>query len=103
MSSPDKHTIRVSSRAALCSKHFNYLCTVGSLESWAEDQRARFNIWAASLGVFASGHASIDHRLRDNRSAVQLIVQLLNGVDANLLQRKLSRFSRRRFCAIIVY
>lgn len=30
-----------------------------------KDEDERFRLWAANLGVFASGHASLEYRLRD--------------------------------------
>jgi len=50
----------------------------------AEDQLVRFNIWTSNLGVFAEGHASVEHRLRDHSIAYKLIVQLLEALCANL-------------------
>ena len=48
---------------------------VGSV--WPEEQIARFNMWASSLGVFALGPASIEHRLRDSAEIYNLKVQYL--------------------------
>lgn len=45
-----------------------------------EDQLARFRIWANNIGVFASGHASVDYRLRDSPEAKSLMIQLLEGL-----------------------
>jgi hypothetical protein len=54
-------------------------------EEWAEIQMDRFNVWAANLGVFAFGHASVDYRLRDCSEISTLILQLLSALQANLL------------------
>lgn len=51
-----------------------------------EDQVARFNMWAASIGVFADAHASLDYRLRASQDVALMIVDLLEG-----LKRKLQR------------
>lgn len=51
---------------------------------WAEEQQARFRLWAANLGVFAKGQASIDHRLRDSSELQDLVLQLLDALCANL-------------------
>lgn len=49
-------------------------------ETWTEDQTARLNLWAASLGVFASGHLSIEHRFRLNAFLLDVVNQLLEGI-----------------------
>lgn len=49
--------------------------------SMVEDQLARFSTWATSIGVFAPGRASMDHRLRhtpDVQSVVTGLLDLLN-------------------------
>ena len=43
----------------------------------ADDQRARFKIWAGHLGVFAPDHASLDHRLRSNEAARSTMLAFL--------------------------
>lgn len=74
-------TIATCSQA--CVKDFKHLVALDE-DIWAEDQMARFKIWATNLGVFASGHASIEHRLRDNSEIYNLILQLLLTLRANL-------------------
>lgn len=51
-----------------------------------DDQLARFNIWASNIGVFASGHASLDYRLRDSPEAKSLMIQLLEGLQRFLMR-----------------
>ena len=51
---------------------------------WADEQQARFRLWAANLGVFASGQASIDHRLRDSSELQDLVLQLLDALCVSL-------------------
>lgn len=53
-------------------------------EEWAQEQQARFRMWAANLGVFARGQASVDHRLRDSSELQDLVLQLLDALYANL-------------------
>ncbi|TVY19984.1 Cyclin-dependent kinase 2 [Lachnellula arida] len=67
-----------------CLDDFNGLCQADAHErvakgsvSWAERQRARFYLWTDSLGVFASGHASADHRLRDSSDISRIIIGLV--------------------------
>ncbi|KAF8846476.1 hypothetical protein BDZ45DRAFT_546876, partial [Acephala macrosclerotiorum] len=62
-----------------------------------EEQQARFNMWAANLGVFAGGHASIDHRLRDSSKTYHLIFQLLDALCANLEYCKLNEYLDSKF------
>jgi len=87
----DDNTLR--SHANDCVKGFYELCLLEAQagaeigDSWAEDQSARFQLWIASLGVFAPGHASSDHRLRNNHGTVQVISQLLKALEANLIYR----------------
>ncbi|ETS87206.1 hypothetical protein PFICI_01034 [Pestalotiopsis fici W106-1] len=45
-----------------------------------EDQLARFSIWASDIGVFASGRASIDHRLREVPDVADAVTSLLENV-----------------------
>ena len=49
-----------------------------------EEQQARFKLWAANLGVFASGQVSIDYRLKDNSDLQDLVLQLLDALYANI-------------------
>jgi hypothetical protein len=39
----------------------------------ADDQLARFRMWAGNIGVFAEGHASLDYRLRDLEDVQKLM------------------------------
>lgn len=54
----------------------------------SEEQRARFLIWSANIGIFADGHASLDYRLRDSLEARKLMLDLLGSLK-NYLQRGL--------------
>lgn len=49
--------------------------------SMVEDQLARFSAWAASIGVFASGRASMDHRLRFAPEVQSIVVGLLEALE----------------------
>jgi len=51
-----------------------------------EEQKARFLIWSANIGVFAEGHASLDYRLQDNWEARKLMIDLLRSLK-NYLRR----------------
>lgn len=81
------HANNIQSCARLCREAFATfasLPTTREEEVWIEEQQARFSIWTASLGVLASGPASVEYRLRENQSAYQLILQLLHSLYANL-------------------
>jgi hypothetical protein len=69
-------------------------------ESWAEDQCARFRLWAVNLGVLAVGRTSFDHRLQETPEILEVVNQLLKALEANLVYRKdlivLSGFSDAR-------
>lgn len=49
-----------------------------------QNQLSRFSLWTASIGVFAPGRASMDHRLRDAEDVSRLVRGLLEALDANL-------------------
>ena len=53
-----------------------------------EDQYGRFNIWARNVGVFASGHASLDYRLREDPQPRVLARELLEGLQDQLQRGK---------------
>ena len=80
----------VHTRAEECFRRFSDLCLVEAREgqSWAEDHKARFYAWTASLGLAPSGVTYSDQDLSDNGVNVQVIAQLLSALDANLLYRK---------------
>lgn len=49
----------------------------GPSDALVEDQCGRFMIWASNIGVFAAGHASMDHRLREAPDIKDLLIRLL--------------------------
>ncbi|KAL6922970.1 hypothetical protein FSST1_000244 [Fusarium sambucinum] len=49
--------------------------------SMIEDQVARFSSWAASIGVFAPGSASMDHRLRYAPEVQSVVTGLLESLN----------------------
>jgi hypothetical protein len=79
-------------RAEECFRRFSDLCLVEAREgqSWAQDHKARFHAWAASLGLAPSGVICSDQDLNDNGVNIQVIAQLLSALGANLLYRKLT-------------
>ncbi|CEJ93456.1 hypothetical protein VHEMI09043 [[Torrubiella] hemipterigena] len=48
--------------------------------SMVEDQLARFSTWASSIGVFAPGRASMDHRLRHTLDVQGVVMDLLESL-----------------------
>lgn len=49
--------------------------------SMVEDQLARFSSWATSIGVFAPGSASMDHRLRYASEVQSVVTGLLESLN----------------------
>jgi hypothetical protein len=88
MANPAPQEATIASHAAACVQVFNKCLAHDVLiryeDEWTEDQLARFNIWAANLGVFARGHASADHRLRYGDEVRNLMLQLLEALCNNL-------------------
>ena len=95
----------ITSLAAACIDWFARFCPTDSgttsdliqrvpydKEIWAEEQLSRFNVWTANLGVFALGHASVGHRLRDHPETYNLMSQFLEALRANLQYSKISYF-----------
>lgn len=52
--------------------------------SLVEDQLARFSIWGSSIGVFAHGRASMDHRLREAPDVHDAVTGLLEAMEDNI-------------------
>jgi hypothetical protein len=50
-----------------------------------QKQLARFNYWAANMGVFAPSSASLDTRLKNTTNYRRLLLQLLDVLKRNLL------------------
>lgn len=76
-----------STNACLSSFHKLLELSTPSLgEENIQKQLARFNYWAANLGVFAPPRASLDTRLSHKNSAnyKRLLLQLLDVLEKNL-------------------
>ncbi|KAL1967098.1 hypothetical protein VTN77DRAFT_3622 [Rasamsonia byssochlamydoides] len=69
-----------------CSQLFDDYLSNPSARSFdtVETQNARFNIWAANLGVFADLHASLDYRLRYSPEIRTMVLRLLDVLHRNL-------------------
>ncbi|RDW60544.1 hypothetical protein BP6252_11927 [Coleophoma cylindrospora] len=84
----------IRSRATECLSDFDALVAVqpsvddrrNAVDLDGEEQKARFLIWSANIGVFADGHASLDYRLRDSLEARKLMLDLLESLK-NYLRR----------------
>jgi hypothetical protein len=50
----------------------------------AAEQQARFNIWAANIGVFADLRSSLDYCLKENNEVRMMVLQLLDLIHRNL-------------------
>lgn len=72
----------ICNKAQMCLDQFLELLTVihDVQHAMLSDQLGRFRIWSSSIGVFAAGHASLDHRLRDAPDVRRLILHLLETV-----------------------
>ena len=87
-------SVEIRSRANECLSAFDAFVAVQPVTDEhrnaddidGEEQRARFLIWSANIGVFAEGHTSLDHRLRDSLEARKLMLNLLRSLK-NYLQR----------------
>jgi hypothetical protein len=88
METEESHPTKTRTTASL-SEECIFLLDIFSEHQprWTEDQLARFKIWSASLGVFDSGHASIDYRLRDHPEVLNLVTQQLGVLRVNLEER----------------
>jgi len=53
--------------------------------TWAENQAARLNIWASTLGVFSHGRHSLEYRLRLNEDMSEMLVQILDGLSDTIV------------------
>jgi hypothetical protein len=96
----EMESFEIRSRADECLSDFDALVVVqpsaddrrNADDLDGEEQRARFLIWSANIGVFADGHASLDYRLRDSLEARKLMLDLLRSLK-NYLRRGLQRSS----------
>jgi hypothetical protein len=69
-----------------CIEELDHLGSdVNSVDVWAENQQARLQLWAATLGVVAQGHLSLAHRLRFNEEVSDILTQLLKDLHASLV------------------
>jgi hypothetical protein len=66
--------------------------------TWAEDQLARLNLWADSLGIFAQGQFSINHRLTKNRQVTHLVEQLVEALLGNITACKKHHIAAKESC-----
>lgn len=60
--------------------------------SLVEDQRARFSVWTANIGVFAPSRASLDHRLREASDVQDAVIGLLEALAFRILSCKRNPF-----------
>jgi hypothetical protein len=67
--------------------------------SRVEDQQARFSTWTSSIGVFAPGRASMDHRLRYAPELQSVAIGLLDSLNHRIRTCKLPRL---RHCFVLL-
>jgi hypothetical protein len=77
------------------------------VDEFLDNQAGRFRIWAANIGVFAAGHASLDYRLRDSPSVKTLMLDQLNSLQKFLRNGELSegifQISETRLISTVPY
>jgi hypothetical protein len=81
----------ISERARTCFISFNEcLRQIAPLDpqkqSLIENEFARLSIWTSNIGVFASGRASMDHRLREAPDVQRLVIGLLKLINGRIEQ-----------------
>lgn len=54
------------------------------------DQLQRFQLWASSLGLYSTGHSSIDYKFRDSPALFQYALSLLRDLEQALTTRRCS-------------
>ncbi|KAJ4172036.1 hypothetical protein NW754_007634 [Fusarium falciforme] len=84
--SPELKGPTVATCANQCLESFQQCLISASLVhprevSMVEDQLARFSSWATSIGVFAPGSASMDHRLRYASEVQSVVTGLLESLN----------------------
>ncbi len=88
----DTASIKLDAKA--CQGLFaNLLSRVGDLKdvpplvTEVQDQYGRFNLWTASMAVFAPGQACLDFRLKDVPEARDLFVKHISILTTRIEQR----------------
>jgi hypothetical protein len=58
------------------------------LQGKALNERQRFDLWASSLGLYHTGHSSLDYRFRDSPPLFRYALGLLKDLKETLAIRK---------------
>ncbi|KAL7917438.1 hypothetical protein ACQKWADRAFT_306811 [Trichoderma austrokoningii] len=86
---PSPATISGRARACFISFH-ECLRQIAPLDpqkqSLVENEFARFSVWTSNIGVFASGRASMDHRLREAPDIQRLVIGMLEVINGRIEQ-----------------
>jgi hypothetical protein len=56
-----------------------------------QSERERFQLWAANLGLFVIGDRSLDYRTRDHATVKEYTKSLLDELEEDLSESKLSK------------
>ncbi|KAK5657626.1 hypothetical protein OQA88_2698 [Cercophora sp. LCS_1] len=84
LSAAGYHTARLFHQVQSLGRHHE----TARGEKWPSAQLAaeadRFELWAVNLGLFASGHASLDYRVRDTESIQQTLLRFLSSLNEAL-------------------
>lgn len=82
----------VAGATRLCIEQLRQLATSESTTgTWAENQKARINFWAATIGVFESGRLSLSCHLQLNDEMSYILVEVLGGLQACLKEYEILR------------
>ena len=88
----------IASAAELCRNEFIVLLESDPLRHQAdkadfadaiEEEQARFRVWAAHIGTFATYHSSLDYRLRESEKVRSLVIsqlEVLRRAEVQLLK-----------------
>ncbi|CZR56493.1 uncharacterized protein PAC_06381 [Phialocephala subalpina] len=80
------HSIR--ERSKTCRDQFEAYLGLPTIphrnETLADEQKVRFNLWAANIGVFAKNRASLDYRLRHVPEVRTMALRMLGVLQRNL-------------------
>lgn len=72
---------------AVANSFAKLFTSVGSREA-VDNLYDRFQLWSANLGLFQTGHGSLDWRLRENLNVQSIIRRFLLDLDQNIKQGK---------------
>lgn len=93
MPSRQHETIAEAANACLSSfqECMRLLTSFGPRErAIVQNQLGRFSLWAANIGVYAPGRASMDYRLREVEDVHRVVRGLLEALNSSLVDCELN-------------